>query len=59
MIRDAKNSHRHDTTPVIAPVKWVAIGTMLDELQTRLARLRRQTEVHPNTRPEVQKVRTQ
>jgi hypothetical protein len=44
-----KGSHRNDVTPVIQPIKRVAIGAELDELQNRLARLRRQTEVFPKT----------
>jgi hypothetical protein len=59
MIRNTQSNHRHDTTPVIAQVKWVAIGEMLDELQQRLARLRRQTEVYPVTQPAVRKVSKQ
>jgi hypothetical protein len=38
---------RRNTTPVIAPLKRVAMGQELEDLQARLARLRRQTEVYP------------
>jgi hypothetical protein len=46
-----KGNRSHDLTPVIKPVKRVAMGTELEDLQARLASLRRRTQVYPTGLP--------
>ncbi len=48
---NVKGNQERNVTPVVAPIKRVSIGTELEDLQARLAQLRRQTEVYPKSEP--------
>lgn len=48
---ELKGNSRRDATPVVTPMRRVSIGTDLENLQARLAELRRQTEVYPRSQP--------
>lgn len=50
---NVKGNQQRNATPIIAPMKRVSIGTELEDLQARLAQLRRQTEVYPKSEPVV------
>jgi hypothetical protein len=48
---EVKRNEQRNATPVVTPMKRVSIGTDLENLQARLAELRRQTEVYPKAEP--------
>lgn len=51
-----KGKPRRDATPIVVPMKRVAIGADLERLQAELAELRRRAEIYPRTQPVVKTI---